>query len=121
AALRSESPIGNSGGRSRCARRSRRHSRQRTRVGTVVIHARYREVSRRANGSIDRTRRSTAISIAKYMSCTQPSFASLEGFVDALAVADGLRKAGADLTREKFVDGLESLHDVDIGLGNDAS
>jgi branched-chain amino acid transport system substrate-binding protein len=59
-------------------------------------------------------------SIAKYMSSTQPSFVSLEGFVDALVVADGLRKAGADLTREKFVDGLESLHDVDIGLGDDA-
>lgn len=59
-------------------------------------------------------------SIAKYMSSTQPSFVSLEGFVDALVVANGLRKAGADLTREKFVDGLESLHDVDIGLGPDA-
>jgi len=51
---------------------------------------------------------------------TQPSFVSLEGFVDALVVADGLRKAGADVTREKFVDALESLHDVDIGLGADA-
>ena len=59
-------------------------------------------------------------SIAKYMSSTQPSFVSLEGFVDALVVANGLRKAGADLTREKFVDALESLHDVDIGLGDDA-
>jgi branched-chain amino acid transport system substrate-binding protein len=58
-------------------------------------------------------------SIAKYMSSTQPSFVSLEGFVDALVVADGLRKAGTDLTREKFVDALESLHDVDIGLGDD--
>ena len=59
-------------------------------------------------------------SISKYMSSTQPSFVSLEGFVDALVVADGLKKAGADLTREKFVDALESLHDVDIGLGQDA-
>lgn len=59
-------------------------------------------------------------SISKYMSSTQPSFVSLEGFIDALVVADGLRKAGADPTREKFIDALESLHDVDIGLGNDA-
>ena len=59
-------------------------------------------------------------SISKYMSSTQPSFVSLEGFVDALVVADGLRKAGADVTREKFVDALESLHDVDIGLGQEA-
>lgn len=59
-------------------------------------------------------------SISKYMSSTQPSFVSLEGFVDALVVADGLKKAGSDLTREKFVDALESLHDVDIGLSQDA-
>ncbi|HEU5232555.1 MAG TPA: ABC transporter substrate-binding protein [Terriglobales bacterium] len=59
-------------------------------------------------------------SIAKFMSSTQPSFVSLEGFIDALVVADGLRKAGADPTREQFVNGLESLHDMDIGLGNDA-
>lgn len=59
-------------------------------------------------------------SIGKYMSSTQPSFVSLEGFVDALVVADGLRKSGSDPTREKFVDALESLHDVDIGLGEEA-
>jgi branched-chain amino acid transport system substrate-binding protein len=59
-------------------------------------------------------------SISKYMSSTQPSFVSLEGFVDAMVVAMGLRKAGADLTREKFIEGIESMHDTDIGLGDEA-
>jgi branched-chain amino acid transport system substrate-binding protein len=59
-------------------------------------------------------------SISKYMSSTQPSFVSFEGFVDAMVVTMGLRKAGADLTREKFIEAIESLHDTDIGLGDGA-
>lgn len=59
-------------------------------------------------------------SISKYMSSTQPSFVSLEGFVDAMVVAMGLRKAGADLTREKFIEAIESMHDADLGLGDEA-
>jgi len=58
-------------------------------------------------------------SISKYMSNTQPSFVSLEGFVDAMVVGLGLNKAGTDPTREKFIAGLESLSDADIGLGAD--
>ena len=59
-------------------------------------------------------------SISKYMSGTQPSFVSLEGFVDAMVLGLGLNKAGADPSREKFIAGLESLHNADIGLGADA-
>lgn len=59
-------------------------------------------------------------SISKYMSSTQPSFVSLEGFVDAMVVAMGLRKAGTDLTREKFIEAIESMHDTDIGLGDES-
>ncbi|HVH85151.1 MAG TPA: ABC transporter substrate-binding protein [Terriglobales bacterium] len=58
-------------------------------------------------------------SISKYMSGTQPSFVSFEGFIDAIVVVQGLRKAGADPTREKFIAAIESMHDTDIGLGED--
>lgn len=58
--------------------------------------------------------------IAKYMSSTQPSFVSLEGFMDAIVVADGLNKAGTDPTREKFIHAIESMHDMDFGLGPNA-
>lgn len=58
-------------------------------------------------------------SITKYMSGTQPSFVSLEGFVDAVVVGQALQKAGANLTREKFIESLESMHNADIGLGED--
>ncbi|MBV9146103.1 MAG: ABC transporter substrate-binding protein, partial [Acidobacteria bacterium] len=59
-------------------------------------------------------------SISKYMSSTQPSFVSLEGFMDAMVVVDGLKKAGPDLTREKFIHALESMHNADFGLGSSA-
>ena len=56
-------------------------------------------------------------SLDKYMSGTSPSFVSLEGFVDAMVLVEGLRAAGKDLTREKFISGIESLHHLDLGLG----
>jgi hypothetical protein len=42
---------------------------------------------------------------------------SLEGFVDAMVLVEGLKRAGKDLTREKLIRGVESISDKDIGLG----
>jgi ABC-type branched-subunit amino acid transport system substrate-binding protein len=56
----------------------------------------------------------------KYMSATQPSFVSLEAFVDAMIIAEGLKRAGQSPTREKFIDAIESLDGTDIGLGEEA-
>jgi ABC-type branched-subunit amino acid transport system substrate-binding protein len=55
--------------------------------------------------------------LQKYMSNTQPTFISLEGFVDAMVLVEGLRAAGHDLTREKLISALEGIHQKDIGLG----
>ena len=55
--------------------------------------------------------------LEKYMGNTQPSFVSLEGFVDAMVLVDGLRSGGSDLTREKLISALESIRRKDIGLG----
>jgi branched-chain amino acid transport system substrate-binding protein len=55
----------------------------------------------------------------KYMSGASPSFVSLEGFVNAMVMVQGLRVAGQDLTREKFISAIESLHNSDMGLGHD--
>jgi ABC-type branched-subunit amino acid transport system substrate-binding protein len=57
-------------------------------------------------------------SLEKYMGNTQPSFGSLEGFVDAMVLVEGLRGAGRDLTREKLINALEAIHQKDIGLGS---
>jgi len=48
-----------------------------------------------------------------------PTFANFEGFVDAVVVVEGLKKAGRDLTRSKFISAIESFRNKDIGLGPD--
>jgi branched-chain amino acid transport system substrate-binding protein len=47
----------------------------------------------------------------------KPGFVSLEGFVDAMVLVEGLKRAGKNPTREKLIQGLESIHDFDLGLG----
>ena len=47
----------------------------------------------------------------------QPNFVSLEGYVDAMVLVEGLRRAGKDLTREKLITALESIQNKDLGLG----
>jgi branched-chain amino acid transport system substrate-binding protein len=56
-------------------------------------------------------------SLSKYIPSAQPNFVSLEGFVDAMVMVEGLKKAGKELTREGLIRGIESLHEVDLGLG----
>ncbi len=58
--------------------------------------------------------------LAKYMSGTQPSFVSFEAFVNAMVIAEGLKRAGKNPTRDKFIEGIESLNNFDIGLGSQA-
>ena len=55
--------------------------------------------------------------LAKYYPGTPPSFTSLEGFADAMVVVEGLKRAGKDLTREKFLTAIESIHHMEMGLG----
>jgi branched-chain amino acid transport system substrate-binding protein len=43
------------------------------------------------------------------------NFGSLEGYIAARVFVEGLRRVGPNLTREKFVDALESLHNLDVG------
>jgi ABC-type branched-subunit amino acid transport system substrate-binding protein len=57
-------------------------------------------------------------SLKKYFPEAQPNFVSLEGFVDALVMVEGLKRAGRDLTREKLIEAIESIKDLDVGLGS---
>jgi len=56
-------------------------------------------------------------SINKYFPSEQPNFVSLEGFVDAMVLVEGMKRAGKDLTREGLIRAIESIHDHDLGLG----
>jgi branched-chain amino acid transport system substrate-binding protein len=55
--------------------------------------------------------------LKKYAPGEQPNSTSLEAFVDGMVIVEGLRRAGRDLTRSKFLQALETLHDFDLGLG----
>ncbi len=55
--------------------------------------------------------------LKKYFPEAQPNFVSFEGFVDALVLVEGLKRAGRDLSREKLIEAIESIKDKDIGLG----
>jgi branched-chain amino acid transport system substrate-binding protein len=55
--------------------------------------------------------------LTKYFPSAQPNFVSLEGFVDAMVLVEGLKRAGKELTREGLIRGIESIHELDLGLG----
>jgi ABC-type branched-subunit amino acid transport system substrate-binding protein len=55
--------------------------------------------------------------LEKYYPSTPLSFVSFEGFVDAMVLVEGLKRAGEDLNREKFITAIESIHNLNFGLG----
>lgn len=55
--------------------------------------------------------------LAQYYPGTPASFVSLEGFVDAMVLVEGLKRTGKDVSREKFISAVESIHHMDMGLG----
>jgi len=55
--------------------------------------------------------------LQKYEANERPNFVSLEGFIDAMVLVEGLKKAGKEPTREGLIQAIESLHGMDLGLG----
>ena len=56
--------------------------------------------------------------LAKYYPESKPSFVGLEGYINARVLVEGLKKAGPDITREKFIEAIESINDFDLGILN---
>lgn len=46
---------------------------------------------------------------------TDYNFSAIEGFIVAKVFVEGLKRTGRDLTREKFIDAVEKMQDVDVG------
>lgn len=55
--------------------------------------------------------------MGKYYPKEELSYSGLEGFINAIVLVEGLKRAGKDLTREKYVSAVESIQNLDIGLG----
>jgi len=45
----------------------------------------------------------------------EPGFGTLEGYIAAKVMVEGLRRAGRNLTREGFVRAMEGIQDFDVG------
>jgi len=56
-------------------------------------------------------------SLNKYFPGEKADYVSLEGFWAASLLIEGVRRAGRALDSERLVDALESIHDLDLGLG----
>lgn len=56
--------------------------------------------------------------LEKSYPCQKPNFVSLEGYINAKVLVEGLKRAGRNLDREKFIDAIESIRDLDIGIAN---
>ena len=55
--------------------------------------------------------------LAKYSPGEAPDYVSLEGFISANILIQALKRAGPQLDTEKLIDVLESMRNIDLGLG----
>lgn len=55
------------------------------------------------------------LELAKKAGNVDINFSTLEGFIAAKVLVEGLRRAGANLTRERFVAAMESINNLDLG------
>ncbi|WP_300460440.1 ABC transporter substrate-binding protein [Desulfobacula sp.] len=59
--------------------------------------------------------------LKKYYPGDDPNFVSLEGYINAKVFVEGLKRAGRDLDREKFIDAIETIRQLDLGIANPLS
>ncbi len=59
--------------------------------------------------------------LLKYYPDSKPSFVGLEGYINAIILVEGLKRAGPDITRRKFINAIESINNFDIGISDPIS
>jgi branched-chain amino acid transport system substrate-binding protein len=59
--------------------------------------------------------------LKQYYPTDKPNFVGLEGYLNAMVLTEGLRRAGKALDREGFVDAIDSITDFDLGIANTLS
>jgi branched-chain amino acid transport system substrate-binding protein len=57
----------------------------------------------------------------RYFPLMKPNFVSLEGYLATKVFVEALKRAGKNLTREGFIDTVESIRGLDIQAGNKIS
>jgi branched-chain amino acid transport system substrate-binding protein len=56
--------------------------------------------------------------LQQYYPQDHPNFVSLEGYLNARVLVEGLQRTGSNLTRERFISALESVEAYDLGIDN---
>lgn len=56
--------------------------------------------------------------LRQYYPEDRPNFVSLEGYLNARVLVEGLQRTGPNLTRERFIASLESIQSYDLGIDN---
>lgn len=56
--------------------------------------------------------------LQEYFPDDRPNFVSLEGYINARVLVEGLRRAGRELDRKKFIRAIESVRQLDLGIDN---
>ncbi|EHJ46552.1 Extracellular ligand-binding receptor [Solidesulfovibrio carbinoliphilus subsp. oakridgensis] len=59
--------------------------------------------------------------LGRYFPGERPNLVGLEGFINAKVLVEGLRRAGRNLTRERFLDAVEAIADFDVGIASPVS
>jgi len=55
--------------------------------------------------------------LRRYAPGEKPGYLSLEGWIVARVLIEGLQRAGKELTMDALIDALEGLHGLDLGIG----
>ena len=55
--------------------------------------------------------------LAKYFPGEAPDYVSLEGYIAANVLIQGIKQAGPQLDTERLIDNLEAMRNIDLGLG----
>jgi branched-chain amino acid transport system substrate-binding protein len=56
--------------------------------------------------------------LARYFPDDHPNFVGFEGFINAVVLVEGLKRAGRDLAREKLIDAIEGIHQFALGIAS---
>ncbi|BBO69689.1 lipoprotein [Desulfosarcina alkanivorans] len=56
--------------------------------------------------------------LKQYYPMDRPNFVSLEGYINAKVLVEGLQRAGPTLNRETFINAIESIQQLDLGFAN---
>jgi serine/threonine protein kinase len=59
--------------------------------------------------------------LAKYFPNEKPNFISLEGYIDGVIFVHALEAAGENPTTDSVISALESIHNLDLGVGTQVS